>query len=74
MAADGCSHTEVAEHRIGLPVAHELDGFAVDSRCLGSESPGSVPTGFYVNWWILVSDRNMLSIFVCGSVSVLGNG
>ena len=31
-------------------------------RCLGSESPGSVPTGFYVDCHILVSDRNFVAV------------
>ena len=47
VAGDGGHHSEVAEHRVGLPATDELDGFAVDSsaeKC-GSSAGAETTTG-----------------------------
>ena len=47
MAGDGSHHSEVAEHRVGLPATDELDGFPVDSSAEegGSAARAETATG-----------------------------
>ena len=49
VAVDGGSHAEVAEHRVGLPGADELDSFAIDSsaECCMADGVDDPPENFF---------------------------
>ena len=56
VAVDGCSHTEVTEHCVGLPAADELGGFAVDSstqQCSGWLRRRKVSTQIVMFWFLI---------------------